>query len=84
MSRSNDYQRTLLAFRLKYWRRKLRQAGGDVPEAARLAGIRRTDAYKVLKRLGIPLKPRGRYGHIGNWGASLEDRPRPFNSEMST
>ena len=52
----------------EYLQTLLREAGGNVSRAARLAGRHRTSFHKLLKRYGITRAAQ----HQGNW-----DRPIP-------
>ncbi|MCG8609106.1 MAG: AAA family ATPase, partial [Pseudomonadales bacterium] len=44
------------AFEREYCERLLRITGGNIPEAARLAGRNRSDFYKIVKKHGIAIE----------------------------
>jgi DNA-binding NtrC family response regulator len=61
------YREAVLAFQREYWEKLLAQYGGSVPQAARKAGVCRTGAYNLIRRLDIPVRRWGRYGNKGRW-----------------
>lgn len=66
-----------------YLYRTLSDTGGDVPSAARIAGMSRQSFYRVLRRYGIYAGKMARGDaapgarHIPRAGAQLEGLPKP-------
>ena len=68
-------ERALDSFHAAYLGALLRRTGGNISEAARRAGLDRSNFRRVLKRYGNPLAPKA--GVAQTLGAALGDPTPP-------
>jgi len=68
MTRPLTYRQALEHAARRYWAKTLAAAGGSVTQAARIAHVNRTAAYKQFARFGIVLNPRPTHQLYGRRG----------------
>jgi hypothetical protein len=63
-----------LEFGREYWQALIAECEANVTAMGRIAGIRRNEVYKVLKRYGVLLPPRppSHPGRRGSWGQLVQ------------
>lgn len=70
--REERYYEALKAFKIAYWTRMLLHTSGNVTNAARIAGVCRQVAHKLILQLGVR-SPRRK--QRGNWHGLSNDEP---------
>jgi DNA-binding protein Fis len=75
------YAEALMEFKRAYWRAVLVETGGNVTQAAKIAGLYRQTTHAILRRLGIrnPVRRKLR----GNWGDLPSDAAHSQRGERN-